>query len=259
MATYYEVLQAMEHLLDRVGETVWRDWLRDDIRRWESDQDTGHHLQAYGGAGSFNDVALWRANGYQVTEAQEEWVQGLFENLRGICFRLAQQPHTEEPLSRALSSGTRDMPIFEGFQRSDEDEGRLADLSSHLEQLSTQLHGWRCLDCGYAETSPRRIEQFLVQEVLPAAIASIGQASGLRSAVDATLALDFPGLQASRERLTTAVLGSQIHVQDRKGWVRPCPNCGSDHTAMYRWQYAAAEQPPFRPAADNLPLKDSSS
>jgi hypothetical protein len=38
--------------------------------------------------------------------------------------------------------------------------------------------------------------------------------------------------------------------------MRPCPQCQSNHTAIYRWEHVA-DASSFRPALDNLPMRDA--
>jgi hypothetical protein len=50
------------------------------------------------------------------------------------------------------------------------------------------------------------------------------------------------------------VIASSISLSARAGWMRPCPNCSSDNTAVYRWKRAANKESGFEPTDDNLPL-----
>ena len=55
-------------------------------------------------------------------------------------------------------------------------------------------------------------------------------------------------------QLAATLRGSNIFLSDCVGWMRPCPNCGSDDTAAYRWKRATSWEARFEPTDDNLPL-----
>jgi Domain of unknown function (DUF6966) len=60
-----DVLDETIGLLERYGEDQWAAWPRTSRRRLAAGDAYGldHLLQAFGGMGSFNDLALMRANG----------------------------------------------------------------------------------------------------------------------------------------------------------------------------------------------------
>ncbi len=77
MNQYEHCLIAMKRLLDAVGESHWAKWIDTDIKVWRANCDVSHHLSAYGGMGSFNDIWICRANQHTLTEAQEPWANTL--------------------------------------------------------------------------------------------------------------------------------------------------------------------------------------
>ena len=88
MTQYEHSLLAMKRLLDAVHETHWAQWIATDIEQWRAADDTSHHLSAYGGMGSFNDVIICRANQHSVSEVTEAWANTLFEWLKSVCYFL---------------------------------------------------------------------------------------------------------------------------------------------------------------------------
>ena len=58
METYLKVLHILKNLLIAGDYPFWADWMQQDIDLWNTKQETDHHLHAFGGTGSFNDVNL---------------------------------------------------------------------------------------------------------------------------------------------------------------------------------------------------------
>lgn len=252
MTSYIEALTALEYLLDKVGETHWRDWLRQDMTLWESSKDVSHHLSAYGAMGSFNDVWLSVQNGYKITETQEPWVNNLFDMLKGLCFRLAKSPNREEAVKDVNSN--RYFPIFRAFKNSFSKKG-IGNATSQLSMTTYKLHGWRCLKCGYGETKPYYIEDYLAKMFLPDRLKNAKTEMDLKALVDSAFTIKFEGIGEARNQIRQMILDSSIKIVDRNGWMRPCPDCGSDDTAVYRWELIKNI---FKASKDNLPLKKAS-
>jgi hypothetical protein len=68
---YLDALKAMHELLGALGEQHWRSWIAQDIEEWESRKSASHHLSAYGGMGSFNDIGF-----------DDVWLDTLFQDLK---------------------------------------------------------------------------------------------------------------------------------------------------------------------------------
>ena len=56
----------------------------------------------------------------------------------------------------------------------------------------------------------------------------------LIAVVDDTFSQNFPGIKLMREQLEAVVQNSGIAVVERRGWMRPCPKCGSHETEVCR-------------------------
>jgi hypothetical protein len=250
MTKYIDALTALEYLLDKIGEYHWRDWLRQDIALWESRKDVSHHLSAYGGMGSFNDVLISVQGGYNVTKMQAPWVNNSFEILKGLCFQLAHSPNKDEIIGDVNSN--RFFPILRAFRNSS--GGPAADeMIRQLAMTTSQLHGWRCLKCGYGETDAYEVEDYLAKSFLPKYLKNAKMEMGLKALVDAAFAIDFEGISETRDRLRQMILSSDIKIIDREDWIRTCPNCGSNNMAVYRWEY---KRNIFKASRDNLPLQN---
>ncbi len=61
---YTEALICLRSILqtDHPEFKNWIDWLERDIEDWTQRREVSHHLRAYGGMGSFNDLPSMRGN-----------------------------------------------------------------------------------------------------------------------------------------------------------------------------------------------------
>jgi hypothetical protein len=84
LENYLKALELLKKLLSDNKEPFWADWMQKDIDEWKNMQSTEHHLNAFGGAGSFNDVNLnYEDNlGY--------WKNTLMSNLASISYGFAK-------------------------------------------------------------------------------------------------------------------------------------------------------------------------
>ena len=61
---YTEALTCLRSILlaDHPEFQNWIDWLERDIQDWTQRREVAHHLRAYGGMGSFNDLpSMWKS------------------------------------------------------------------------------------------------------------------------------------------------------------------------------------------------------
>ncbi|HSM36235.1 MAG TPA: hypothetical protein VK837_07560 [Longimicrobiales bacterium] len=77
MSQFEAALCAMHDLLVEVGESRWARWIDRDLELWRRSRDVVHHLSAYGGMGSLNDVVLCRDNAHSLSPRQEPWADML--------------------------------------------------------------------------------------------------------------------------------------------------------------------------------------
>src|SRR5687767_12053770 len=89
MSQFAQALEATRALLTAVGESHWAEWISADLVEWHECRGVAHHLSAYGGMGSFNDIMICAANAHRVTPAQEPWADSLFRYLKSTCYALA--------------------------------------------------------------------------------------------------------------------------------------------------------------------------
>ncbi len=144
MTQYEHSLVAMKRLLDAVHEDHWANWIGTDIEQWRATGDTSHHLSAYGGMGSFNDVIICRANEHSVTEVTEAWANTLFEWLKSVCYFLAEHP-TDSFTSETLANrvGRHDSSLA-------------AAVASDILLITRDGWNWKCPHCNSDDTAVYR-------------------------------------------------------------------------------------------------------
>jgi len=87
------ILVEITALLERHGETYWREWLAGDAQLIRQDDVTGleHLLSAYGGMGSFTDLVLSPLNGHKITQAEGESVNDRLHALASRAYDIARE------------------------------------------------------------------------------------------------------------------------------------------------------------------------
>lgn len=188
MTAYEDALKAMYYLLERTGVRFWRDWIDEDLRHWETSKSVKHHLSAYGGMGSFNDVVICRMNNHKVTRQQEFWVNPLFADLKSICYYFAKNiglPNSVASLEREMGS------------------------------IGFSLQGWRCLKCCYGEVSPSDIESYIASHLVRRGILQALNESNLENFVKDVLDLKLAEADDERLQVKQAVMRSSIEIVDR--------------------------------------------
>ncbi len=217
MHPYPDALNAMHDLLDALGERHWRAWIAQDIDEWESRKSVRHHLLAYGGMGSFNDIVF-----------EDVWLGTLFDDLKSACYHFAHHP-TGKPDVRAL-------------ERS-------------MGSVGFELSGWRCLACGESVISRRGIDYFIARRVIRQRILAEAERTRLREFVESVARSRPSDPVLTPERVADWAHRSGLHIRDSNDWLRPCPSCGSDDTAVYRWLLVDEDGHRFVPSHENLPLR----
>ncbi len=105
--------------------------------------------------------------------------------------------------------------------------------------MESELEGWRCLSCGYAEVTQDDIEHYLVSFLARLRFRRI---------------MHSVNVLEQRSQVKMQVQQSGIKLTSRSGWLRPCDECGSYYTARYRW-ILSPDASHFEPSTNNLPLQ----
>ena len=234
MNMYLSILEAMEHLLDRVGEKHWRDWIRTDIKRWNEFKDSTHHREAYGGMGSINDSILCIMNGHHINQDVEEQVTLLYDWLRTINYHNAFDPEhkrfnftTMDELKKIIRY---DNTAFNGNAND-------FDNLMTIYNPNQELDGWRCQNCGYSEIENKEIKYYLDACVFPAKFINACQQDTLIAFIDKVLDNKLPNIQVLIPQLKKIMKQDDINcgqtINDKN---KTCPACSSNNTASCKWK-----------------------
>lgn len=218
-------LSGMFRLFSDVGEERWAKSIGRDLKRWQETRDVEGHLSSHGAMGSLTDVILCRQNGHDLSPEQEPWADTLYQLLLVVLHALA-------------SNGGRDLPAER--------------LSGSFDPRTTQLQGRHCRACGYLETQASALEYLLAQRHLRRTIIDALLQDRLQDYVADILALRIASAEADRKHLVGLCEAAGVPIVTDPAWMRTCPKCRSDQTAMYRWEVNGK----LEPAPDNLPLID---
>ena len=211
MDYYLLELEALAFLFDKTHVHRWAEWINRDIDDWKSHRSVAHHLMAYGTMGSINDVIICVQNRSAVERWQEPWANAILQVLLVWCHRLAKGIDAGREPSR---------PVLE---------------EASVFQPAT-LSGLRCLECGYGELTESDIDAYFAGPFVDGQLRPISDIADMRRAIEALLRTDDPHIINLRHELAHAAGNSSIHLVEKRDWRRPCPQCGNDDTAVYRWQ-----------------------
>lgn len=113
---YLKALDLLQKLLLANNEPFWANWMQQDIEAWKSSESTQHHLDAFGGAGSFNDINL------NYGENLGYWKNALLSNLASISYGFAKDRTSLLPSN---SSNILDGSVCQKCNRIEINEGTI--------------------------------------------------------------------------------------------------------------------------------------
>ena len=200
MTDYYKLsLELLRTILLENQYDFWANWITEDIDNWEKNQNTEHHLRAYGGMGSFNDVVI----GNQDSEGL--WQGRIFGMLQSLAYGLASGDALEDILSRINST-------------------------------STQISGWRCQDCGVARINAIDIERFVCANILPQLFINHLKNNKLAKVLDTNKLLSSEEVSNKKATIEQLLRQANIEITSDNNWLWTCPKCGSSKVCSYRWE-----------------------
>jgi hypothetical protein len=173
-----------------------------------------------GGMGSFSDVIICRQNGHQIAAEKEGLANEILNCFSAICFVSAKSSLTADEAVSACGT------------------------------LSMVLQGVRCLNCGYAGVNLDNLACFHAAITVRKLLREGIECGDLFQRVTAYWTSYSP--QRETQPLKAWLGPSHIEFRDTQGMMRPCPSCGSQDTAIYRWNLKGQR---FESSADNLSLR----
>jgi hypothetical protein len=196
MIDFYKTsLELLQQIMKEEKYDNWVEWLQKDIRLWENERSTEHHLRAYGGMGSFNDVVVGG------TDLKGTWKSQVFTAIQSLACGLAKN-------------------------------GEIPDFYSSSADI---MNGWRCQNCSLSRINERNIEIFLIGKMIPKLMKQFIEQNQLHEALNIDKILDLEEVKARRGHLKAMIINAKITIPEDINWLWTCPNCGSNKAIVYRW------------------------
>jgi len=218
MIDYYKIsLEILSQILKSEGYDHWEKWMQEDIKLWETAKSVEHHLHAYGGMGSFNDVVI----GNNDTEGL--WKSRVFGSFQSLAYGLASGDSLESIIER-------------------------------MQYNSHEIAGWRCLACGNAKVTQKDVEIYIASHFIPKFFVEHIKKNQLTDLIDINRILTSEAVINKRNTIKNVINEANITLSDDTTWWWTCPKCGSNDTCAYRWELVENETQLIE-ASDNLALK----
>ena len=179
MTDHYKIsLGILKQLLEKSDNSHWANWISEDIQLWESKKDVKHHLGAYGGMGSINDLFVGG------TDKLGIWNNQVFDTIKNLSWNLAKQRIDSAPTT----------PEFYKYGNG-------------------QLSGWRCRNCGHSRLDENNIEQYLSFKYLPLLITDLISKNQLQNLLPVSHWIDAEEIESERIRIKDYLIKSEIEEQ----------------------------------------------
>jgi hypothetical protein len=201
MTDYYKIaLEVLSKILQEENYDHWAKWLQEDIKLWEINKSVEHHLRAYGGMGSFNDVVIGGNDNEGI------WKSHVFGHLQTLAFSLAK--------GDSLAS------ILEG-------------ISSR--NNANEISGWRCRNCGDARMTDRDINLFIANYYIPKFFLEYVKEDRLKEVTNMVKLIDSEVVINKKTQLKSLIQQANITLNPDDNWLWTCPKCGSSAVCAYHW------------------------
>lgn len=218
MIDYYKIsLEILSQILKNEGYDQWAKWMQEDIKLWDASKSVKHHLHAYGGMGSFNDINI----GNNDTEGL--WKGRVFDGFQSLAFGLASGYSLETILDR-------------------------------MQNNSSEISGWRCLSCGNAKVTSKGVEIYISSYFAPKLFVEYTKNNQLADLMEIEKILTSESITTKRNAIKNVISQTNITLNDDTTWWWTCPKCGSGDTCVYRWELVDNDTQLIE-ARDNLALK----
>jgi predicted RNA-binding Zn-ribbon protein involved in translation (DUF1610 family) len=202
MTDYYKTsLEVLTQILQEENYDHWEKWMQEDLKFWEINKSVEHHLHAYGGMGSFNDVMIGGNNNEGI------WKAHIFGHLQTLAYSLAK--------GDSLGS------ILEGISN---------------RNSSKEISGWRCRNCGEARMTDRDINLFIAYYFIPKFFVQCVQEDKLQEVTDIYKLIDSEEVRNKKKQIESLIQAANVILNPDNNWLWTCPKCGSSEVCAYRWK-----------------------
>jgi hypothetical protein len=201
MTDYYKTaLEVLTKILQEENYDHWAKWMREDLKLWETNKSVEHHLHAYGGMGSFNDIIIGK------NDDEGIWKGHVFGYLQTLAYGLAK--------GDSLKS------ILEGISNRNN---------------SKEISGWRCRNCGSSRMNDRDINLFIADYFVPLFFVKYVQEGRLNEVIDIRELIDSEEVMNKKIQIKFLINKANIIQNLDDNWLWNCPKCGSSEVCAYRW------------------------
>ena len=198
---YKTTLKILAEILKEENYDHWANWMQEDIRLWEINKSTEHHLRAYGGMGSFNDVNVGGNDNKGI------WKGHIFGRLQSLVYSLAKGNSIESIL----------------------------DVIS-IKPPANEISGWRCRNCGGARMTDRDINLFIAYYFIPKFFMNCLQEDKLEEVINIYKLIDSEEVINKKAQIKSLIQQVHILLNPNDNWLWTCPKCGSSEVCVYRWK-----------------------
>ncbi|MCB1201021.1 MAG: hypothetical protein KDK41_10275 [Leptospiraceae bacterium] len=251
MSGYYEnSLIATSLLLQKVKATYWHKWLRKDLEIWNESGSVERHLSAYAGCpGSFDDLVILSINGHKIDSEYEYQVNLVFYWLRILCYFFATTKKKRINFKTLLEEFSVENLVLSKAKK----EAELFIGPYKLANFKTEISGERCLDCGYAIIPDNKIDQFILDNIIPSWVLWASVNNRLIDLVNRILQWQRTELDELKQEICDCIRRSSIEIRGSM-WSKKCPQCKSKDHAVYRWKLRSSKKSRFFPVKNNIKL-----
>lgn len=220
MTDYYKItLEILTQILQEENYDHWAKWMQEDLKLWETDESVEHHLHAYGGMGSFNDVVIGGNNNEGI------WKGHIFGYLQTLAYSLAKSDSLEVILKGILNRNN-----------------------------TNEISGWRCRNCGDARMTDRDINIFIAYYFIPKFFVNYVQENRLNEVIDIFKLIDSEEVIDKKAEIKSLIQRANIILNPDDNWLWICPKCGSSEVCAYRWNTTEDDRKLIE-GDDNLEIK----
>ena len=201
MTDYYKTtLEILAEILHKEDYDHWANWMQEDIILWETNKSTEHHLRAYGGMGSFNDIYVGGNDNVGI------WKNHIFGQLQSLAYSLA---------------------------KGDSIESILKPISNQRHEV--EISGWRCRNCGDARMNNRTINLLIAQHFIPKFFLNYVQEGNLNEVANIFKLIDSEEVINKKSQIISLIKEANIILNPDDNWLWTCPKCESSQVCSYRW------------------------
>ena len=221
MTDNYKIsLEILYRLLKDSGNEHWANWIKEDLDNWTENKKVDHHLKAFGGMGSINDLYVGKDNTIGA------WRNKLFDIIKTLSCSLAKGKISEAP--------------------TDTDFYRFG---------NNEINGWRCRNCGHSRIDKVGIEQYLSTKFLPLIIVDLIKKDSLEEIINLENFINIDEIRTTRELISKQIIDQEIVLTSERQWLWTCPECKTKNACVYRWNYDK-ESNKLIESKNNLKIKD---